>query len=341
MRNGAIFTELNQIEGACKTYKSSLGEYPPDFSGLDPGGYSNAISGPNGPGQALVLQHLNKAFPHYQPGISTNGAKTGFAGFLADVATGWQVDFSKVSDTTSMFLSPASALTFWLGGQPNWRLDGNGNAITPTSSSWDPTHPVRGFLGFSANPLNPFDGGSSHIGPFFPFDPQRLNGLWYWPRQADGSKRSATPATPACPIVYFRAENTDYTVERACIQREHEQQHQYEGDLQPNGRPIGGLPGDRHPYVRDYLSTSTTVYTWVNNDSIQILSSGQDMKYGTLNLGGNPLTSSGPLVSRAELDRAHDVPAANLRQRHKLQRRRHDGRLEVTGENVSNRRPLA
>ena len=27
-------------------------------------------------------------------------------------------------------------------------------------------------------------------------------------------------------------------------------------------------------------STSTTVYTWVNNDSIQILSSGLDMKYG-------------------------------------------------------------
>ena len=76
----------------------------------------------------------------------------GFAGFLADVANGWRLDFSTVSDTTSMFLSPATALTFWLGGQPSWRLDSNGNPITPTSSSWDPTHPVHRIPRFQRKP---------------------------------------------------------------------------------------------------------------------------------------------------------------------------------------------
>ena len=164
--------------------------------------------------ESAILQHLQKAFPHYQPGISTGTPTNNWNGLLQDINAGWGINFNGLSNTSPFYFSPATALAFWLGGQPDWRRDNNGNVMTPTqnSTNFDPLHPVRGFLGFSANPLNPFDGGPSHIAaPFFDFDIQRFNGLWYWPAQADGSKRPGTLTNPTCPIVYFRAENGNYT----------------------------------------------------------------------------------------------------------------------------------
>ena len=198
--------ELNQLESACKAYKEKFGEYPPR---LQPVGTTRIMT--------RIADHMTyqaevesghssasaKAFPHYQPGIST-GTPTGtWNGLMADINAGWGINICGLSNTSPFYFSPATALAFWLGGQPNWRRDNNGNVMTPTqntngnSANFDPLHPVQGFLGFSANPLNPFDGGPSHIAaPFFDFNIQRFNGYWYWPDQADGSKRPATATTP-------------------------------------------------------------------------------------------------------------------------------------------------
>jgi len=76
-------------------------------------------------------------------------------------------------------LDPASALTFWLGGM----TDANGR-----------------FIGFSANPADPFNAtDSSRLGPFFEFDSQRVKkvgaGFWYLP--PNSNKESE-------PYLYFK-----------------------------------------------------------------------------------------------------------------------------------------
>jgi hypothetical protein len=160
-------------------------------------------------------------------------------------------------------------------------LDNKGNAILPSNtSSFNPAHPVRGFLGFSANPLNPFDGGSSHIAPFFDFDPQRLYGLWYWPQQADGSKRPGTAAAPQCPIVYFRAENSNYTIDGLAYNGNTNSSTNLKGVVAQGQLAV--FPAiDTHPGMSQ-LSASPPIYTWINPLNFQILSSGLDLKYGVL-----------------------------------------------------------
>jgi hypothetical protein len=112
--------------------------------------------------------------------------------------------------------SPASALYFWLAG-PDGR-------------------------GFSANPLDPFGGGRSRIGPFYKFVPEQLkkvDGIMQYcpPRGIDGS-----------PYVYFR----------------------------------GGLTGyDGHigwETARPYRNSKDG--SWINPQTYQILSPGADGKYG-------------------------------------------------------------
>ena len=111
-------------------------------------------------------------------------------------------------------------MVFFLGGKPTWLLDSSGKSIQPGSANFDPTKPViTGFAGFSANPANPFDNSTSRIAPYYDFD---LSSAWwisqpgtagfgagfgYWPKvQAVGGSNSE-------PMVYFRAENGNYTVD--------------------------------------------------------------------------------------------------------------------------------
>jgi hypothetical protein len=192
-------------------------------------------------------------------------------------------------------LTPASALLFWLGGQPDWKRDNNNNPILPGTSGYVATSPVRGFLGFSQNPLNPFDGGASHISPFFDidvlrisaFDPRQtvLNGFYYWPKNADGSQRPPTSSTPSCPIVYFRAENGNYTIDGLPVT----------SNISSSGVVTGATNiksqfGLVWPAFDTRLSNlSTPAITWMNPSSIQILSSGVDLKYGPIKAITGPL----------------------------------------------------
>jgi prepilin-type N-terminal cleavage/methylation domain-containing protein len=274
----AISVEINQLETACKTYQEKFGEYPPDFLAA----------------QATVLQHLAKAFPRYQPGVSMNwvGNYTGWTGLLADISNGWfpgmGPDYLAQPQNQSV-LSPTSALLFWLGGQPDWKRDSRGNPILPSSTNisngtFSTQNPVRGFLGFSANPLNPFDNSASRIPAFMDFNVSRcgwLNfdganaGLAYWAQGTEGSKISD-------PVVYFRAENGNYTTDG--------------GPALPASGNLKYLRTQRcngnvcalirvWPAIDSRLSNTTAsppVYSWVNSSSIQIFSAGLGKKYGDL-----------------------------------------------------------
>ena len=159
----SIVTDVKQLEAACTTYQSDFGEFPPDFanvSDVDTSGSPTAVAIA---AQQAVLRHLAKRFPRYVPGVAGGG--TGWAGFVADLkaANGWNMDVSSTG-ISPYFLSPAGALCFWLGGKPDWlpsSASGTTLVTLPDNSTVAANNPVRGFLGFSANPLNPFDNSTS------------------------------------------------------------------------------------------------------------------------------------------------------------------------------------
>ena len=161
----------------------------------------------------------------------------------------------------------------------------------PGQAGFNANTPVTGFGGFSANPLNPFDNSSSRIPPFYDFDINSLGwmtqvsqqtggtltGIVYWPKV-----QAVTAKATAWPIVYFRAENGNYTMN---------------GGL-PLGFPttvvgpkanvktfaeyvwpaidtrLSNVPG-----MVAYQVGNATVYTWINPSSFQIFSSGLDLRY--------------------------------------------------------------
>lgn len=239
----AVAMEINQLDMALKAYKEKFGEYPPDFAGIADSNATVRQAAEN-----AVLRHLAKAFPRYQPGS--------FAGFKSHVWNGWGVRLT-APDTT--YITPAGALTFWLGGKPDW--------VSGTT--------VKGFLGFSADPTDPFDNyaiSPSRIKPFFDFDPNRVavvsydgttKATRYWPQGATGDMTSGG-------LIYFRAENGTYNLAsgapKSTIDR---------GDSTNN--PMV------YPAIDRNLSTSFPACAWVNPQSFQIISSGLDVLYSTPN----------------------------------------------------------
>lgn len=151
--------ELKQFEMALYAYKERFGEFPPD--GLPTGEYTK---------QELFEDHIRKAFPD-----CTSEA----------LAYGWA--------TYGQYLTPATALVFWLRGI----ADETGKPI-----------------GFSANPANPFDRAStSRIGPFYSEfetgrlarDPNQQGVCRYYPTV--GARQTGDPNRA---IRYYRAENGSY-----------------------------------------------------------------------------------------------------------------------------------
>jgi len=239
-KRAVIAMEINQLEQACQMYKEKFGEYPPDFTN-----------------QNAVLRHLARAFPRYQPGISTGAPTNDWAGFYADVFAVWQLAGTPMDVNN---LSPASALTFWLGGMPTWSA----------------TNTLTGFNGFSANPLNPFDNGASRINKFYDFalTPQTsifVNQLMYYPTGVTGN-------TATNSYVYFRAENGNYTLD---------------GSPMPTGTMKSYLPPPSTALVlpaADWRLMQVAPYVWINPQSFQIFSAGLDATYtAPTGAGAGPL----------------------------------------------------
>jgi len=257
-KEAAIYVELTQLDMACKAYKEKFGEYPPDFAGVNSGDATLKAAA-----QSAVLRHFAKAFPRYAPGS--------WATLQTDVLNGWNLDIDN--------LTPAGALAFFLGGKPDWLVESSGDAVLPGAGSNKvvSTRPIRGFLGFSANPAAPFDSSASRIKPFYDFDINSIGctssggtvtEIAYWPKvQAVTAKNSGL-------IVYFRAENGNYTVD---------------GNI-PNGNAststnIKSRSQVVWPAIDTRLSTfpgmGTPTITWTNPQSVQIFASGLNLRYGT------------------------------------------------------------
>jgi type II secretory pathway pseudopilin PulG len=276
-KNAAIVIDLNQLEAALKAYKEKFGEYPPDFAGLQ-----NTQSDPT-TGQTyqvgvqrLILRHLARAFPRYTPAGGWNGFKT-------DVDTNWHINV----DT----LTPSTALMFWLGGQPDWIIRNSGTAILPTDGDFDSSKPVKGLLGFSANPTSPFDSSASRIRPFYDFDIASLGwlntattvGLVCWPRSQGVSDKSTGP------IVYFRAENSNYTINGTALPANHDITDvdssivKYEGSRTPRAFVAPAVDTNLSNFqgMDNYNGSKAVVFTWVNPKTFQLFASGLDQKYAT------------------------------------------------------------
>ncbi len=152
---------------------------------------------------------------------------------------------------TTHLLSPMNALVFWLGGMPD-----------PTTG-----RPI----GFSANPLNPFEATSSNrIGPFFEFDPTRMGlargttdygpgtvqSYRYWPSGATNSPQYGSFKYNG--YAYLRAENGSYCTSSGAVK--------YFGEIKPAvDTRIGG--------------TTSSNTAWINPQSCQIFCAGFDCTY--------------------------------------------------------------
>jgi prepilin-type N-terminal cleavage/methylation domain-containing protein len=180
----------------------------------------------------------------------------------------------------------AEALVFWLGGA----RDSNGN-----------------FIGFSSNPLNPFDTsggtgtstGAGRIGPFFDFDRTRVgpgsggvntpsSNAWNWvyyPQNDLTTPTTAPPGsgTPSWPYVYFKAVANAYPT---------------------TGYPTTGsnsaVPFADAVAMRQ-ANVSGTNYIWVNPQSFQLLCPGLDGLYGATS-GTAPLYPDGSNYGKNTFD---------------------------------------
>ena len=149
-----VVMEVKQLETACQAYKEKFGEYPPDFSGLDGSLDTAPSTALRDAGRAAVLRHLARAFPRYQPGITQAGGPTyGWPGFAADLKAGWNMDVT----ANPGLLTPVGALTFWLGGCPQWFTTSPTTDTTLADGTTKilSTRPVSGFLGFMAQSAKP------------------------------------------------------------------------------------------------------------------------------------------------------------------------------------------
>jgi prepilin-type N-terminal cleavage/methylation domain-containing protein len=334
-KNAAISTELKTgLEAACMEYKNKFGEFPPDFSGVTAvttrtdimtGGTITYEA------QNLVLRHLAAAFPRYQPGVSTIGgaktALTAWAGFRADVLgnlpkepgyDGGYPSYEGLGIDVNC-LSPSTILTLFLGGAPDWfvytdptptDLLNTIDRILPGRTNFKADKPIKGFLGLSADPTNPFGGPITHtarLKPMYEFDLNSVGwisvpanaqfnliaGLAYWPKVQGVTDKSSGP------IVYFRAENSNYTLTGI---RPHDDEF-VTGTLERSNVKNEALgvwaamdtKFSNTARMDRYDSGKAITYKWVNDKSFQIFSSGLDQKYvapkyGSVNGVGGTLT---------------------------------------------------
>jgi prepilin-type N-terminal cleavage/methylation domain-containing protein len=156
----------------------------------------------------------------------------------------------------------AEALVFWLGG----RRDGSGN-----------------FIGFSANPVNPFDTTSTtgRIGPFFEFDRTRIgpgssgnlsSTLVYYPQNDLAISMTAAPpaaGTAPQPYTYFKAVATGTAANTTSC---------YNGT---NSQPAFNYATPFLDNAAMRLSGGTgRIWIWINPQSFQLLCPGLDGLYG-------------------------------------------------------------
>lgn len=259
VRRGIVITDMKQLEMSLQSYKSEVGELPPDFAFCE-----RPATDPIGDeARARVARHLRKAFPRMRLAGSTNAQFALFVAGATDLTA--PADLTDAAALTAFFveagkrLNPSTALTFWLGGM---LIDGKPK-------------------GFHEDPTNPFKGGEPRKKPYFDFNTERL-----------ALSDSSLPATmrlqytqpgirPASPYVYFRAVKNSST-----------------GNFE-YGLATGPAAGDTFvpfsytvaadnicvPYLEDAASLTPTTLdaarVWRAPDTYQIIAAGLDGVFST------------------------------------------------------------
>lgn len=222
--------DINLISLSIDQYKNDLGgEYPPDFSDVTTDN-----------GKSIILRHIYRAFPRFV----INGP---------DITTKWQnlrdliySNSAYTINTTTYHIDinnfgPDKALVFWLGGMP----DAQGRPS-----------------GFSKDPANPFTSPitvPSRKGPFYDFDPGRIQNYQYY--------ASGIITGTGQPYVYLRAEQGQSQPKR--------EYYTYDG---ANYAFKSGATSGAKPYW------DQRNMCWVNPTSFQILCCGLDGKFGKENV---------------------------------------------------------
>ncbi len=254
---------------------------------------------PDGSNGADLLQFFTRAFPRCP---STN-----YPSQLFTLLQTIQANPNQPPPAYTV-LSPDAALAFWLGGAQ----DATGN-----------------FVGFSANPQNPFDNNASRLGPFFDFDKTRISktptnvatepqlltftqaqlqaftpAIWamyqYYPQNGLALTSSPQPS----PYLYFKAV-AQLTAAGQGVAGQYGVLNSSKNNItyaywtQPgNNPPSSNVQITAYKDASSYgpwpYNASKNYYAWVNSKSYQLLCPGLDGQYGTYNKTSTAASSTGP-----------------------------------------------
>lgn len=272
----AIRVEIDQIETAMNAYKDKNGDFPPDFFGVARNDSIGVAS------RAEVVRHLRKAFPNYRPGsVSGSTNADAFRRFIDDlIFSGYLPNIPANYSGLDVYLNPATAIPFWLGGVP---------ADSATDSSTK-------LMGFAANPKNPLDSNpqASRQAKSFDFEEARLICVETISDQDNYPFFVYIPIRERTPYVYFkpRRDATSGKIEYAVLGS---------GGMFPVYLPMstilktpaGGSTDVAAPYLQDAWAAGnrnsfTTnpanptghVRQWHKPKNVQIVCAGLDGIYG-------------------------------------------------------------
>ena len=276
-----IKVEMTNLIAALECVRTELGggQYPPD-----------------GTNEADLQSFFKRAFPRVIWGTGSG-----------------QIPFPNPSSITGG-LTPDTALAFWLGGAQ----DGPQGSPPSTAATLTPTN-TPNFIGFSANPTDPFDTNASRIGPYFDFDKTRyinagtvnptnnandnnnLNGKALALTGSSASSSSLTYSSTAAGVYWnlFRyypqndqalsgsPQPSPYLYFKA-VAGEYGTTTNNNIDYSYWVQPGNNAPGT-NTYITAYKDATSygpapydnkKVYAWVNPKSYQLLCPGMDGQYG-------------------------------------------------------------
>ncbi len=186
-------------------------------------------------------------------------------------------------------LTPDTALCFWLGGAQD--------GPAPTAAAPAIPH----FIGFSANPANPFDFGASRTPALLEFDKNRLNSSPTGNILVGGNSKSGLANGNTTNLVYYNLYQYYPPNSKDMTSGTYMPYVYYKAVPVPSGSPdtVYTIAANQNaqqawswqetnlktalPY---YDSTAAIAKTFVNPQSYQLLCPGLDGIYG--NTGGNP-----------------------------------------------------
>jgi prepilin-type N-terminal cleavage/methylation domain-containing protein len=278
-RQAAIRIDIDNLNRALETYYTDVGEYPPDFVGVNDntsitiGGVSTTVKAQ---ARNAVVRHLRKRFPRY--GIPHLTAGDQFDDFVEVVrrattdnnqngqglCKGGAAEAGDGNGVDIGHMTPGQAMVFWLGGLPAF---GGSNELT----------------GFSTSPTDPMAARTVVT--------SRIPSL-----SPDLAKLIFDPTQPSLPISYgtTTAQNTLFPV----------------AYFRPYGSPyaaladnwyLTGLSHQTTPAAIPYADSRTN-NRWVNSGKFQIISAGLDGDYGTTTDNNPPSFPAGGNLSQEHMD---------------------------------------